>query len=88
VRVYDILIWVRFNFVLISGEGHTIILCESGEVFTFGKGDEGQLGQGNKWKSCRVPRKITSLEHETIVSIAAGARTSYAVTASGRVYNW
>lgn len=70
------------------GEGHTIILCESGEVFTFGKGDEGQLGQGNKWKSCRVPRKVTSLEHETIVSIAAGARTSYAVTASGRVYNW
>lgn len=57
-------------------------------MFSCGKGSEGQLGIGTKWPTLNKPRKIVDLEHETIVHIAAGARSSYAVTATGRVYQW
>ncbi len=48
----------------------------------------GQLGIGKKWVVSDEPSKIKAIEHETIVSIATGARCSFAVTATGSVYRW
>lgn len=36
----------------------------------------------------REAERIQSIENETIVKIAAGACSSFAVTASGGVYTW
>lgn len=66
---------------------------ESGEVFAFGKGDEGQLGIGRRSAprflvTQSSPERVAELEHESIAAVAAGARTSYAITVSGLVYEW
>jgi hypothetical protein len=75
-------------FICFIGEGHSIVLMESGEVFAFGKGEEGQLGLGRRVVDSYKPTKIIDLDHETVVAIAAGARSSFAVTASGLLYEW
>jgi len=42
------------------GSGHTVVLSTEGEVFTWGRGDDGRLGHGdNGWKY--VPRITRSL---------------------------
>ena len=48
----------------------------------FGTGREGQLGTGTSGG------EIVDIENETIIQVAAGALTSYAVTLSGQVYQW
>lgn len=45
-------------------------------------GREGQLGTGTTSGS------VVDIENETIIQVAAGALTSYAVTLSGQVYQW
>lgn len=68
------------------GEGHTLVLCESGDLFAFGRGRDGQLGH------CREDASGSSmvggLEDETVVGIAAGSASSYAITSTGNVYQW
>jgi RCC1 and BTB domain-containing protein len=35
------------------GSGHTVVLTVDGEVYTWGRGDDGRLGHGdNGWKVC------------------------------------
>lgn len=42
------------------GSGHTVVLTTEGEVYTWGRGDDGRLGHGdNGWKY--VPRITQSL---------------------------
>ncbi len=83
-----------------TGDGHTLVLCDSGEIYSFGKGREGQLGHdceikketGKKAAKINTveskSRLVAGLEHETIVGIAAGGLTSYAITSAGEVYHW
>ena len=53
----------------------------------FWEGLQGELGHPEKQNSS-VPRQIEGLKHEVCVDIACGSLTSYAITASGMVYNW
>ena len=61
------------------------------------EGSEGQLGLGSDTSlSCEDDKKELKrfgivkglLENEIVVSVAAGDLTSYAITASGKVYHW
>jgi RCC1 and BTB domain-containing protein len=73
-----------------AGEGHSLCVSESGDVYSFGRGHDGQLGLGkNKTKiNIDVPTLIAELQHESIVNVCAGAVSSYAISANGRVYQW
>ena len=73
--------------VVAAGENHTLILCESGDVYAFGRGSEGQLGNGNADAAAEA-NIVSGLNEETIVDIAAGSASSYAVTSTGNVYQW
>ena len=45
---------------LACGSGHTCVLTHDGEVYTWGRGDDGRLGHGdNGWKY--VPRLVNAL---------------------------
>lgn len=74
-----------------SGDGHTLVLCESGDIYSFGRGKEGQLGHDSAEISTSTSSHshvVAGLEHETVIKIAAGSLTSYAITSAGEVYHW
>lgn len=70
-----------------TGEGHSLIVNKTGELYACGRGREGQLGLGHK-KDINTPVLVHSLKDEIIVSVAAGNMSSYAITSSGQVYQW
>ncbi len=68
-----------------AGSAHSLALTDTGQVFAFGLGSSGQLGQGTT-ASSSVPVAVSGLP--TVVAIAAGANHSLAVTAAGEVWAW
>ena len=70
------------------GSGHTVVLTsEGGQVYTWGRGDDGRLGHGeNMWKY--VPRVTQSLVGHTMVQVTCGSYHTAAVTAQGDLYTW
>lgn len=69
-----------------AGESHTLVLCESGDIYSFGRGRDGQLGHGEL--ECTEAKLVNGLNDETVVDITAGSLSSYAVTSTGNVYQW
>ena len=79
------------NIVRIAlGEAHSLILDSAGTVFSFGLGDNGQLGIG-EWKkstnstSRHSIHKIKSLTGIPIASVCAASLFSAALSQSGQV---
>lgn len=56
------------------GSGHTLVLTTDGEVYTWGRGDDGRLGHGdNGWKY--VPRITQSLAGQVIIQVTCGCKS-------------
>jgi len=70
------------------GSGHTVVLTEEkGEVYTWGRGDDGRLGHGdNGWKY--VPRLVQALRGKHVCQVTCGSYHTAAVTKSGALYTW
>ena len=72
---------------LACGSGHTCILTQDGEVYTWGRGDDGRLGHGDSgWKF--VPRLVNSLVGQIVTQITCGSYHTAAVTNNGELYTW
>jgi alpha-tubulin suppressor-like RCC1 family protein len=70
-----------------TGDYHSLILTDYGDIYTLGRGREGQLGIGRKCLESDM-QLVSALSHETIVDIACGSQASYAVTSNGQLYQW
>ncbi|CAB3255423.1 unnamed protein product [Arctia plantaginis] len=70
-----------------SGGKHALALTADGKVYSWGEGEDGKLGQGNRI-TLEMPRLIESLSGERVVSIACGSAHSACVTARGHLYTW
>jgi alpha-tubulin suppressor-like RCC1 family protein len=68
-----------------TGLQHCIALTEYGDVFTWGKGNNGQIGDGS-CEASTFPKLIKSTK--SFVDIAAGLNHSAAVSSDGVVYVW
>jgi len=69
------------------GSGHTVVLSTEGEVYTWGRGDDGRLGHGdNGWKY--VPWITRSLAGQVVTQVTCGSYHTAAVTGSGDLYTW
>mmetsp|Transcript_36127 Transcript_36127/g.73362 ORF Transcript_36127/g.73362 Transcript_36127/m.73362 type:complete len:178 (+) Transcript_36127:658-1191(+) len=69
------------------GSGHTVVLTTDGEVYTWGRGDDGRLGHGdNGWKY--VPRIAQSLSGQIIVQVTCGSYHTAAVASNGDLFTW
>jgi len=69
------------------GSGHTVVLTMEGQVYTWGRGDDGRLGHGdNGWKY--VPRIAQSLLGQIIVQVTCGSYHTAAVASNGDLYTW
>ena len=73
---------------------HTLAIAGDGELFTWGRGEGGQLGLSKKsleslerldW-GISVP--ISIIKDKTIIDIAAGVAHSIALSEDGEVYGW
>jgi alpha-tubulin suppressor-like RCC1 family protein len=61
---------------------HTLALTASGQVFSFGCGDRGQLGHGND-ETLWQPRPIEALARVCVVAISAGQQHSLVLSDGG-----
>jgi len=70
-----------------AGRGHSLALRANGTVWAWGRGEEGQLGDGST--SERVsPVQATATGFSNAIAIAAGYYHSLAITADGSVWTW
>lgn len=70
-----------------SGGKHCLALSADGDVYSWGEGDDGKLGHGNK-SNCDRPRIIEALRGKEVVDVACGGAHSAAITARGELYTW
>jgi alpha-tubulin suppressor-like RCC1 family protein len=69
-----------------AGSWHSLILGSDGTVWSFGRNNVGQLGNGNNLGQS-TPVQVSGLSN--IVSVAAGGDASYAIRGSdGAVFAW
>jgi E3 ubiquitin-protein ligase HERC2 len=76
------------------GTQHTLVLAESGSVYSWGKGEFGRLGQGDT-QDWAEPEEIEYFRdliegdpNQAIASVAAGSQWSAARTGTGHLYVW
>ena len=82
-----------------AGDEHTAAITDAGELFTWGSGDRGQLGDGrlghdqgyeeDDEEDTLVPTQLLGqLRWKRVVTVSAGGRHTAAVTESGELYVW
>lgn len=70
------------------GESHSIILTDKNDVYTWGRGYEGQLGVSNIVEIASKPNYVKAFFNNPIIFIAAGAFYSLAITHENKLYGW
>ena len=70
-----------------SGVWHTVALSTKGEVYSWGRGDVGQIGHGD-WENRNVPTKVEGLSGEVVIKVACGLYHTASLTAGGKVFTW
>ncbi|KAJ4838177.1 Ultraviolet-B receptor uvr8 [Turnera subulata] len=69
------------------GDSHCLAVTLDGEVQSWGRNQNGQLGLGTTEDSL-VPQRIQAFQGVRIKMVAAGAEHTAAVTESGELYGW
>nr|XP_029144486.1 ultraviolet-B receptor UVR8 isoform X2 [Arachis hypogaea] len=69
------------------GDSHCLAVTMEGEVQSWGRNQNGQLGLGTTEDSL-VPQKIQTFQGVPIKMVAAGAEHSVAITEDGELYGW
>ncbi|MCI5604818.1 MAG: hypothetical protein MR413_04125, partial [Clostridia bacterium] len=70
-----------------GGNAHAVALRDNGDVYVWGRNNEGQLGDGTT-VSKTYPIKVNFPGGEAIKYVHAGMNVTYAVTEDGKVYAW
>lgn len=69
------------------GDSHCLAVTMDGEVQSWGRNQNGQLGLGTT-EDALVPQKIEAFQGIPVKMIAAGAEHTAAVTEDGELYGW
>lgn len=81
------LILVAFKDVALMDHS-SLALTTHGQVYSWGKNNSGQLGQGSNSEDILKPRHIESLGDVNIVDIEAGSNYAMALSDQGQLYIW
>ncbi|KAG8071013.1 hypothetical protein GUJ93_ZPchr0006g45541 [Zizania palustris] len=68
-------------------DSHCLVVTAAGQVHSWGRNQNGQLGLGNTEDSL-LPQKIQAFQGVCVKTIAAGAEHTAAVTEDGDLYGW
>ncbi|CAG9311706.1 unnamed protein product [Blepharisma stoltei] len=71
-----------------AGSIFSACLTESGEVYVWGNGEQGQLGLGNNIKRADFPSVVASLKNENAIDLVCGESHVICATQSGKIYGW
>lgn len=69
------------------GAEHVLLLCEAGQVFSWGGGRHGQLGHGTLEAELE-PRLLEALQGLRMAEVAAGGWHSVCLSETGDIYIW
>ncbi|GLD94567.1 hypothetical protein PINS_up003178 [Pythium insidiosum] len=69
------------------GELHTVALTTDGEIWAWGNGEYGRLGNGET-VTLEVPEPIEAFAKENITEIEVGRDFTFALTERGELYAW
>ncbi|KAE8810905.1 ultraviolet-B receptor UVR8-like [Hordeum vulgare] len=69
------------------GDSHCLAVTFNGQVHSWGRNQNGQLGLGNNQDSL-LPQKLKAFEGVCVKMIAAGAEHTTAITEGGDLYGW
>ncbi|CAI5741336.1 unnamed protein product [Hyaloperonospora brassicae] len=69
-----------------AGYQHGLAVTKNGTVFTWGKGERGQLGCGTG--NTDAPQELIALKDKKIVQVGAGFSHSCALSEDGELYMW
>lgn len=72
---------------LSCGQSFTIVLTDTGELFSWGYNGNGQLGIGNNTNQ-QQPAKVTGLNGKQIQKVVCGMAHVLALTDTGELYSW
>ena len=70
-----------------AGGMHSLALTSDGSVCSWGDGNDGRLGHGDR-EGQLLPKKIEALAGQRVVAVSAGAWHSLALTSDGAVWSW
>ena len=70
-----------------GGANHSMAIGSDGELYIWGKNDNGELGDGTTAKSL-VPKEITLPNGVKPVQISAGSNHSMGIGSDGELYTW
>jgi alpha-tubulin suppressor-like RCC1 family protein len=71
-----------------AGKEHSIALTNTGAIYSWGGGREGQLGSGEEEVSQPIPRLITNFHSVRMTMLCASGDHSLAIGEGGIVYSW
>lgn len=72
------------------GNAHTCVITEEGDLFSFGRGHEGQIGHGDRPSQCVIlaPQYIHKLYGAKMKAVACGRDFTIALSTTGKVFSW
>lgn len=71
-----------------AGSTFSACLSDLGKVYTWGNGEQGQLGQGIYLKSAKVPTYVNSLSQDFIIDLVCGESHTMCISQNGKVFGW
>jgi alpha-tubulin suppressor-like RCC1 family protein len=70
------------------GEHHSMVLTDKGDVYSWGRGIEGQLGLSKSISIASTPQYIKSFYGRPVVYIACGSFFSLVITKNAEIWGW
>ena len=71
-----------------AGSQHALAVTESGQVYSFGRNYESQLGNSFKAKFSQTPTLVHIPDSAPIKQVLAGSYFSLALDSKGKIYGW
>jgi alpha-tubulin suppressor-like RCC1 family protein len=71
----------------LPGNGQTVALASDGQVYVWGNGTQGQMGNGTT-RDALTPQLLTPPAGVHFVKVNSGGATDYAITSSGDLWAW
>lgn len=88
-KVKDIRALHQTKIIKISaGSLFSTALTESGQVFIWGNGEQGQLGLGSRVTRADIPTLLTGLKSEWALDIVCGENFVLCLGQSGKIWGW